>query len=553
MKRLYSFFFISMAFLTVSACGGRAVRAQLDDIESYIQERPDSALAAISAIDTTTLKTRALRAQYSLLHAIALDKNWVDTTDADVVMPAVEYYSRHGSDEQKAKAYYYLGRIQYNSTNYNDAIISFTRASDLFADNEDYRFKSLIYQAIGDTYGNSYLPENAFRFSELSYSNAISAGDTALAYASLYREASDLYNLKRYHESDSLFKFLLSKKDVINKQTYPFILADYALSSITYKEDYQQALMSFEECLSISGGLPGANYWCAYAYALAITGNKEKSDTVFSQIEYSSKKKNLSYLTWKSRADKLESKWQDAYELLQEAYDYQNNKTTTALKQSAVQALRDYYKLQQQYSATQAKQRKGIIFLLILLLATIIVIAFLIIKYLNQTVYRKRQELMETVQEMLKEKQLVSDLKKNMVSVKQEYYSANRETFKEIGNLYNTYHRMENNKIHSESVCAEIRGFIKKIGIDEENYNYLEERINAHFNDVMLHLRKELPNHKELFFRTACYLFSGFSVNTIALILDIEKMDVYKVRSRLRKEAQDKSTPHQEDFLFLLE
>lgn len=103
-----------LAIVLMASCASKKTATTLNDIETYIQERPDSALAVIRAIDTTTLSSRSLRAHYSLLHAMALDKNWIDTTDAGIVMPAVEYYDRHPSGIRRAKAWYYLGRIQEN-------------------------------------------------------------------------------------------------------------------------------------------------------------------------------------------------------------------------------------------------------------------------------------------------------------------------------------------------------------------------------------------------------------------------------------------------------
>ena len=99
-------------------------------VESYIQKCPDSALAVLRAIDTTTLNSRRLQAHYALLHAMALDKNWIDTIDENVVMPAVAYYNRHRPLSRRAKPYYYLGRIQYNGGRYDEAILSFTRAGE---------------------------------------------------------------------------------------------------------------------------------------------------------------------------------------------------------------------------------------------------------------------------------------------------------------------------------------------------------------------------------------------------------------------------------------
>ena len=67
-------FFLAVA---LSSCDSRQTAATLNDVETYIQQRPDSALATIRAIDTTTLTSRGLRAHYALLHAMALDKNWM--------------------------------------------------------------------------------------------------------------------------------------------------------------------------------------------------------------------------------------------------------------------------------------------------------------------------------------------------------------------------------------------------------------------------------------------------------------------------------------------
>ncbi len=44
-----------VVFPFIFACGKRQTAATLNDVETYIQARPDSALATIRAIDTTTL------------------------------------------------------------------------------------------------------------------------------------------------------------------------------------------------------------------------------------------------------------------------------------------------------------------------------------------------------------------------------------------------------------------------------------------------------------------------------------------------------------------
>ena len=55
--------------------------SELDDVESYIQERPDSALQILNKLDRKSLNTNKLRAKFSLLYSTALNKNYIDTTD----------------------------------------------------------------------------------------------------------------------------------------------------------------------------------------------------------------------------------------------------------------------------------------------------------------------------------------------------------------------------------------------------------------------------------------------------------------------------------------
>ena len=84
----------------------RRVAAVLDDVETYINERPDSALAVLRALDSTAVRGRALRARVSLLHSMALDKNYIDLKTDSILAPAVSWYSRHGSPDEKLKTRY---------------------------------------------------------------------------------------------------------------------------------------------------------------------------------------------------------------------------------------------------------------------------------------------------------------------------------------------------------------------------------------------------------------------------------------------------------------
>ncbi len=115
MNRLSVFLYSSVLSFLFLSCGGGKIMRDLLDIQSYINDRPDSALVAIRQIDTTALRTKAIKAKYALLLAMSLDKNYIDTADTRIIQPAVDYYERHGSFEERLKAYMYLGTEQHLS------------------------------------------------------------------------------------------------------------------------------------------------------------------------------------------------------------------------------------------------------------------------------------------------------------------------------------------------------------------------------------------------------------------------------------------------------
>ena len=152
--RSLRFFTILQASIIITiicvSCASRQIREHLADIESYIDSRPDSALAAIRQIDTAALRGRAVKAKYSLLHAIALDKNYIDTADTRIVQPAVEWYDHHGSPEERLKAYYYQGREFYNDKQYNKAAVSYTIALESIGESKDFKQNAMLYSAMAD-------------------------------------------------------------------------------------------------------------------------------------------------------------------------------------------------------------------------------------------------------------------------------------------------------------------------------------------------------------------------------------------------------------------
>ena len=118
------------------ACG-REPDARLLRAEAMMEERPDSALALLDSIGSRSLRSDADRAKYSLLTSMALDKNYIDTTDFSILQDAIDFYSNHGSEDEKLQTYYYQGRIFMNRGENSEAMKSFVKALDLSSQSTD--------------------------------------------------------------------------------------------------------------------------------------------------------------------------------------------------------------------------------------------------------------------------------------------------------------------------------------------------------------------------------------------------------------------------------
>ena len=190
---------------------GKASRETMRTIKPLLlrSEKMDSCLAVLRGIDTTGLTRPADKARYSLLHAMALDKNYIDTTDLSVVATAVQYYTRWYRPGRKDKFYtwYYKGRIEENAKDYDAALHSYLEAERrMGATNNLYRTR--LYFGFERVYGHT-----------LSYNQRFEAAKNALKYARFVNYGS-------YH-SDALLDCASSASSVFKHREAEEYLKQY--------------------------------------------------------------------------------------------------------------------------------------------------------------------------------------------------------------------------------------------------------------------------------------------------------------------------------------
>ena len=176
--RVYVFVLI---FLVFAGCKNSTVNYNrvLDKVEQCIAQTPDSALMMLNAINMGDIDSKSTKARYALLKAIALDKNYIDATDDSLTSIAVEYYSGKRASEEKMKAYFYNGRICFNSKNYEKAMENYLIAEECVPKCKDLTYVGLLYNSKAMVYNRVYDYVKAFEQVELAASYYLKNNDTS--------------------------------------------------------------------------------------------------------------------------------------------------------------------------------------------------------------------------------------------------------------------------------------------------------------------------------------------------------------------------------------
>lgn len=556
--------FLLMSFLLVS-CDNRQTKSLLQDVETYIQERPDSALRVLRKVDSLTLNTKSLQARYSVLFAMALDKNYIDTTALSILEPTVAYYERFGSPEDKMLSYYYLGRIYANRKDYPNAVIFYSRALRETSE-DDYYHKGLAYEALANAYSASFNTEEELRNAILAHDCFDKIRDKNLAL-SRYKIAQAYHNNEQFDLADSLYSSVYSGLDSTSKLAF-YAMEDQVSNDLQREgPDVERDIKLLEYVAEHRGNLTLTSYY-EYAYLLLLIGDKSTAENILSQL--SEIDESVETMEIRYRIAKYEEHDKEALTLLRGLLLYQNDVVKKQLAQSVFKAQSDYYRLTAEVSeqkSTIANQRSVIILIVGLMMIGLLYIAFMKRKIalsrekdrLAQAV-EESERLLETVRNRAKEEKDerekdILDLKSlnerdqdKIKELREMYVALYQKRFCEIGKYYDaaSLHRLESIKEKAyHDVISSTQALFEEIASGSEGQKKFEARINADLDDIVSKIRSDFPKLKDEDIRFICYLIVGFDTSTISFLMDISKENVRVKKHRLREKLNGYSGPNE--------
>ena len=284
MKRLL---FILVFAATFVACERHSEHwSTITEMESIIEERPDSVLNVLQAIDINELIGDEERAKHALLLSMALDKNVIDKTDFEVLQPAIDYYEDNGSATDKLRMYYYQGRIYQNSGNDAAAMEAFVKAISEGNESNDILTKARTYFAQSHIYYSLYEWDN---FIETNKSAASLFKESGMlnSFANCYIRIINGYTLKE--EPNSALPYIDDCKMMLQDMNISRLTEFYA-SYLTYlinfgtEQEIKETLYEYTTNVNI----PSSKIdWLAIAYAYLEMNNYDDALYALSQCDIS--------------------------------------------------------------------------------------------------------------------------------------------------------------------------------------------------------------------------------------------------------------------------
>ena len=532
-----SVIFIALAAGTVfCSCGSRNLQ-RLEAAESLMEDHPDSALMALRAIDTNSLRTDKEKALFSLLNAMALDKNYIDTTDTRIIEPAVKYYTRVNNKDRLAASLFYSGRIEFNAGNYRKAILNFLRVR---RKTESVYWKAMATNHISYTYNKCYNNTEELAYSLEALKLWKDYGDSIKIIQTYSSLATAYHNNKNDVAADSLLNLLRQLKP-------PYFIAYIQSADFMIKRetaDYQEIATLFEIAIKNKVTLSLEN-WYEYAYALFKCGRNYESESVLEELK--KYPPSIPSCLWLGKIAKDKGDYKLALKYEEQEKMLVANVREQLLSKSLFKAQSEYYK--SSFSAEEQKKEKALLIMTIILLLSSLIVTTIVVGFKQKKNYYQREldrlnRIYEEASRMIKYNELKSDRsERKLLNLRQKYAEIYKRQFAEIGKFfdYSSKRAFPDNR-SLEKYSSTVSEIIEEINSNGKKQQEFEDRINNDLDNIMFKLRNDFPEFNENDFRFISYLIVGFDATTRAIIFNKSINNMRVKKARLIKKIFDKPT-----------
>ncbi|MDE6046055.1 MAG: hypothetical protein K2G10_01980, partial [Alistipes sp.] len=491
-----------LACLLLAACmSNTRVKQALLQAESCLETAPDSALGILRRIDPDDISRRRTRAEYALLYAVALYKNYLFAQDDSLVRIARRYY-RHRRKEVRSRflAEFYSAMVLHNRGEDSRALIRFLQIEEEGRRLGDPYLLGLLYQRICEIYKTQYNNPTTLQYAQLAYEHFRRAGKNHHCGYALSDIGDAYFDLKQYDSAyfyhTQALQRVEAERDTAMMQ---FTLGNLALINIVQDQSDEACALLWQIRHRLQRDWNGNDLVnMAFAHLIA---DRLDSAQYYLHLAEEFLGPDASGQEWFIQiAAKIHFKAKEFEKAAQEYRDcnyMQDSSVRTVIQQSYANIHRDFSEREKKNAQRRLRSMR-LNFYLTLALAAVVMLFAAFVAYVN---YRKRQATVAKYLAALDEirqvdKMLQLKLEAQQHAETREVQQLVKDRFAVVNELAATYYERRGTN-EQRAIYNKVKTLLDTYASQPKGKQEIERVVDLCHDRIMQKLRAELPELKE--------------------------------------------------------
>lgn len=553
--RILPFFMLCATFF--SCCDGGRTESILRTADSLMEEHPDSALTILRRDSLEICRSgKDYRLWYALSRTEADDKCYILHVSDSTIRAAANYYNSHGSDLQRVRANYLLGRVYCDMHLYGHALTSFNKAIKVESENDSTinRYKARSATWAGYVYEVKGLHKDALRYNKLAYKYAKQAGAQVTEVYSLRDIGRSYRDLNRNDIAIPYYQKAAKKaKTIDDANLYNMVMEE--LAGIYIEEgrlDEAYAALNTQFLATTDKDISSHYYiWAMYF---------EKRGQLDSAVAYNKRGMNYSDVSIKrdvsldlARLLMKQGKHNEAIKYYEQYSVYSDSVTASELNETSDMLSQVEKNIDiERKNTILAETKTNLTILLSVIIFTVIVVSLILIKHYSNVRKRIREQqerannylsqLQETgMQKMKRNEERIAQLETEL-SVSNEKLTEIRKSLmrNEAEMLAKQNEHMLFKEKHRELLIADLADtdvyklyHTPNAVPSSADYHRLVEALNKAYNNFTKRLKEFYPDINDNEVWICCMVKAGLSSKEICNISPYSYSSLGMAKSRL--------------------
>ena len=536
--------------------GGRT-ESLLRTADSLMEEHPDSALYILRRDSLEICRSgKDYRLWYALSRTEADDKCYILHVSDSTMRAAANYYNSHGSDLQRVRANYLLGRVYCDMHLYGHALTSFNKAIKVESENDSAinRYKARSATWAGYVYEVKGLHKDALRYNKLAYGYAKKAGAQVTEIYSLRDIGRSYSYLKQNNTAIPYYRQAAKKaKSIDDANLYNMVMEE--LAGIYIEEgrlDEAYAALNTQFLATTDKDISSHYYiWAMYF---------EKRGQLDSAVAYNKRGMNYSDVSIKrdvsldlARLLMKQGKHNEAIKYYEQYSVYSDSVTASELNETSDMLSQVEKNIDiERKNTILAETKTNLTILLSVIIFTVIVVSLILIKHYSNVRKRIREQqerannylsqLQETgMQKMKRNEERIAQLETEL-SVSNEKLTEIRKSLmrNEAEMLAKQNEHMLFKEKHRELLIADLADtdvyklyHTPNVVPSSADYHRLVEALNKAYNNFTKRLKEFYPDINDNEVWICCMVKAGLSSKEICNISPYSYSSLGMAKSRL--------------------